>query len=203
MNTCSDRSSHQGIRILTRMSAKEITKLLSAAIENGTGSDELIEAVYEELHRLARLQFSRQPPGHTLQATALVNEAYARLFSGHSAGWENRRHFFRAAAEVMRHVMVDQARRKKAGKRGGDRAHFRLEDYDLEAPGKGERVLQLNDALDRFAEVDPEAAELVKLRYFVRLTMKEAAETLGISERTGHRLWDTARAWLYAEIGEE
>ena len=185
------------------MSAKEITKLLAASVEGGTSSEDLIEAVYEELHRLARLQFSRQSPGHTLQPTALVNEAYARLFSGQSPGWENRRHFFNAASEVMRHVMVDQARRKRAAKRGGDRVQYRLEDYDLQAPGKEDRVLQLNDALDRLAEVDPEAAELVKLRYFVRLTMKDAAETLGISERTSHRLWENARAWLYAEIGEE
>lgn len=185
------------------MSAKEITKLLAASVESGTGSDELMEAVYEELHRLARLQFLGQAPGHTLQATALVNEAYYRLFFGQTTGWENRRHFFRAAAEVMRHVMVDQARRKRAKKRGGDQVRYRLEDYDLEAPGKEERVLQLNAALDRFAEVDPQAAELVKLRYFVRLTMKDAAEALGISERTGHRLWNHARAWLYAEIGEE
>lgn len=185
------------------MSAKEITKLLAASAKRGTGSDELIEAVYEELHRLARLQFSRQAPGHTLQATALVNEAYARLFSGQVSGWENRRHFYAAAAEVMRNVMVDQARRKSAEKRGGSRVQHRLEDYDLETSDQGERVLQLNDALDRLMEVDAEAAELVKLRYFVRLTMKDAAATLGISERTGHRLWAFARAWLHEEIGEE
>ena len=106
------------------MTAKEITKLLAASVENGTGTDELIEAVYEELHRLARLQFSRQAPGHTLQATALVNEAYARLFSAHANLPDGKADAtsIAAAAEVMRHVMVDHARRKKTEKRGGDRA---------------------------------------------------------------------------------
>ena len=182
---------------------KEITRLLAACAESGKCSDELVEAVYDDLHRLAKFHFSRQGPGHTLSATALVNEAYARLFSGVPGGWENRRHFYAAAAEAMRHVMVDQARRKKAQKRGGDQNRHRLEDYDIEAPGKSDQVLQLNNALERLADTDPEAAELVKLRYFVRLTMKDAAETLGVSVRTGNRLWAFARAWLYEEIGEE
>jgi RNA polymerase sigma factor (TIGR02999 family) len=184
------------------MCAKEITKLLEASAKSGVGSDELVEAVYEELHRLAKLQFARQASGNTLQATALVNEAYARLFSGDSCGWENRRHFYAAAAEVMRHVLVDQARRKKAVKRGGDRIQLRLEDYDVQTPVRDERVLALNEALDRLNSLDPDAAELVKLRYFVRLTMKESAEAMGVSIRTGNRLWAFARAWLYQEIGE-
>ena len=118
------------------MCAKEITELLSAATKEGVGSDELVEAVYDELHRMASSQFSRQPPGNTLQATALVNEAYARLFSGNGAKWDNRRHFYAAAAEVMRHVLVDQARRKKAYKRGGNRIQVQLEDYEFESVQK-------------------------------------------------------------------
>ena len=180
---------------------KEITELLARHRDRGD-SKELIEAVYEELHRIAKAQFAKQPAGHTLQPTALVHDAYAKMFGGNAEGWENRRHFYAAAAEVMRHILVDQARRKKAQKRGGDGAQFQLEEFDLEAPGQSDEVLQLHDALERLSEVDPEAAELVKLRYFVRLTIKEAAATIGTSVRTANRLWDFARRWLAREIGQ-
>ena len=179
---------------------ENITRLLQAYAENGEGSDELIEAVYDELHRLAKSRFARQIPGQTLQATALVNEAYARLFSGEPGCWQNRRHFFAVAAKVMRQVMVDQARRKKAQKRGGADSPKQLEDYEIEAPQKSERVLQVHEALDRLAESDPEAAELVKLRFFVRMTIAEAAEVMGVSVRTANRNWDFARRWLKSEI---
>ena len=181
---------------------KEITKLLSEC-DAGTASDELIEAVYQELHKIAKSQFTSQKPGHTLQPTALVNEAYARLFSGMPAVWENRRHFYGAAAEVMRNVMVDQARRKNTQKRGGGKAPERLDNYDIESPGKSDQVLKLDEALSRLTEKDPDAAELVKMRYFVRLTMQECAETLAISLRSANRLWAFARAWLHEEISEE
>ena len=180
----------------------EITHLLRACSEQGVASDKLITAVYGELHRLAKSRLSGQPPHRSLQATALVNEAYAKLFSGRPVAWANRRHFFAAAAEVMRHVMVDRARRKNAAKRGGGRVKARLEDFEIEAPGPSNRVLQLHAALDELAQCDSAAAEMVKLRYFVQLTMKEAAEVMGISVRTGNRIWSFARAWLHEAIDE-
>ena len=181
---------------------EDITRLLQAFAENGDSSEDLVNAVYAELHRLAKSQFAKQNSGQTLQATALVNEAYARLFSGQPSAWKNRRHFFAVAAKVMRQVMVDQARRKHAQKRGGADSPKRLEDYEIAAPEKSERVLQVHDALDRLAETDPEAAELVKLRFFVRLTIAEAAEVMGVSVRTANRTWDYARSWLRVEIEE-
>ena len=178
----------------------DVTRLLDEFHNDGRLSDELIELVYEELRRIAEGQFANEKPGQTLQATAVVHEAYLRLFSGLPRNWENRRHFFGAAAEVMRRVLVDQARRKSAAKRGGEMKRRALDTVDVPAVARSDELVQLDAALSALAAQDPEAAELVKLRYFVGMTIPEAADSLGISVRTANRLWKYSRAFLHREL---
>ena len=172
----------------------DVTRILSA-IERGDAkaTDELLPLVYEELRLLAAQKLSREAPGQTLQATALVHEAYLRLVGSDHENWQNHRHFFGAAAEAMRRILVDHARRKKSQRRGG--AHRRVELDGLEAAVSEppEDLLRLDDALTRLAEQDPDVAELVKLRYFGGLTLEQAAEIKGISRRTAGRYWNYAR----------
>jgi RNA polymerase sigma factor (TIGR02999 family) len=164
-------------------------------------NDELIPLVYDELRRLAASKLSREAPGHTLQATALVHEAWMRLGGDQQPDWENRGHFFGAAAEAMRRILVDAARKRIASKRGGGVDHTDID--GLELPGQmtndGE-VLQINDALDKLAALYPRKAELVKLRYFVGLNFQESAAALGIAVPTAKEWWSHARAWLAVEI---
>lgn len=180
----------------------EVTLLLNA-IENGdTGaSDRLLPLVYDELRRLAAQKLSREPEGQTLQPTALVHEAYLRLVDTTKAQqWNSRGHFFAAAAESMRRILVENARRKKALRRGGDRARA---DLNLDEVASGEKVdelLALDEALKKLAEVDRIKAELVQLRYFGGFTMDQAAEMLDVSLATANRYWAYARAWLHQEI---
>jgi RNA polymerase sigma factor (TIGR02999 family) len=176
----------------------EVTRLLQA-IDGGDphAAAELLPLVYDELRRLAAQKLASEPPGQTLQATALVHEAYLRLVG---QGWDGRGHFFAAAAEAMRRILVEQARRKKAGKRGGGRARVSLDDVEPAAPELREDVLALDAALTRLATADPSAARLVELRYFAGLSIPEAAQALGISPRTADRLWAYARAWLHREV---
>jgi RNA polymerase sigma factor (TIGR02999 family) len=165
-------------------------------------ADRLLAAVYEELRRLAASKLAHEKPGHTLQATALVHEAYLRLLGDERAAWENRAHFFGAAAEAMRRILVEAARRKARVKHGGGRQRLELDQADFAIMPDSIDLVALDEALERLAEVDRIKAELVKLRYFTGLTVVEAGEVLGISRATADRYWAFARAWLYNEISK-
>lgn len=180
----------------------DVTQLL-ARIENGNlaAAKQLLPLVYNELRKLAALRMTHENPGQTLQATALVHEAYLRLVDvEYAQRWENRGHFFSAAAEAMRRILVENARRKHRVKRGGDFKRIELDDVPLVAPEIHEDLIALDAALDRLKAVDPQAVELVHLRYFVGLSVADAAKLLGISPRTADRVWAFARAWLHQEI---
>jgi RNA polymerase sigma factor (TIGR02999 family) len=183
----------------------EVTRVL-AAIQQGDpqAAGQLLPLVYDELRKLAAHKMSQEAPGHTLQPTALVHEAYLRLVDADDArSWQGRGHFFAAAAEAMRRILVDNARRKGRLKRGGDQRRVDLDDVEVAAAGPSEDVLALDEALTKLAETHPEKAELVKLRYFAGLTVDEAAQVLGISTSTADRYWTYARAWLFREVAPE
>jgi len=167
-----------------------------------TAAEELLPLVYDELRRLAASRMAREAPGQTLQATALVHEAWLRLGGDKQPVWANRAHFFSAAAEAMRRILIDNARRKQAIRHGGDLQKLSASDtaFDLPAAGDDAELLLLNEALETLAAHDSRKAELVKQRYFVGLTLEEAAEVLGISERTAKRDWVYARTWLFNEV---
>ena len=177
---------------------KDVTRILTA-IEQGDAqaTDELLPLVYEELRRLAASKMANERAGHTLQPTALVHEAWLKLVDAPAQSWQNRAHFFGAAAEAMRRILIDRARRKKRQRRGSGAVHLDADEFEIAAPAPDDQLLKLNDALDRFAVLEPQQAELVKLRYFVGLKIEEAAEVLGISEATAKRWWAYARAWLF------
>ena len=179
----------------------EFTRIL-ASIELGDpqAGAELLPLVYSELRKLAAAKIAREAPHQTLQATALVHEAWLRLSGEDSPRFANRAHFFAAAAEAMRRILIDSARRKRAERHGGGQQRVDLEDVQVAAPGNDEELLAVNEALDRLATQNSTEAELVKLRYFVGLTLAEAAQALGISARTADNYWAHARAWLYREI---
>ncbi len=180
----------------------EIEKIL----ENSTPGDpavaeQLLPLVYEELRKLAAAKLAREPAGHSLQATSLVHEAYMRLVKNQKdAQWDGRGHFFSAAAEAMRRILVDRARRKKAIKHGGDRKRKHFAEDLIVAPETNIDLIELDSALTSLAEQSPRKVELVKLRYFIGLTLKEAADVLGIGISTADRDWAYARAWLYRHI---
>jgi RNA polymerase sigma factor (TIGR02999 family) len=181
--------------------AREVTRILEA-IQSGDlkAADDLLPIVYDELRRLAAIRLSRQPPGQTLEATALVHEAYLRLVDSQAGGWQNKGHFFAAAAEAMRQILVDRARRRQSLKRGGGRQRVGLDEVELAADAPSLDLIALNDALDRLAARDSLNADIVKLRYFAGLTVEEVARALGISSRTARRRWNYARVWLHREI---
>jgi len=182
-----------------------ITDLLSA-IDRGDprAAQELFPLVYDELRELAAAKLAREPAGHTLQPTALVHEAYLRLVDVDQAQqFAGRGHFFASAAEAMRRILVESARRKKADKRGGGRARLDLDDLTPAAPDRADDLLALDEALTRLGDADPQAAELVKLRYFGGLTIPESAAVLGVSPRTADSLWAYARAWLLDQLDDE
>jgi RNA polymerase sigma factor (TIGR02999 family) len=176
----------------------DVTRILSA-IEQGDprAAEQLLPLVYDELRRLAAAHMAREKPGHTLDATALVHEAWVRLAGDQQ--FESRSHFFRASAEAMRRILVDHARARSADKRGGRWTRMELADWHKVAQTP-EQVLALSDALDRFAAVEPRKAELVTLRFFGGLSMPEAAHALGVSLPTAERWWAFARSWLYTEL---
>ena len=180
----------------------DATRLLELATTgNAQAAEDLLPIVYEDLRRLAAGKMGREPAGLTLTPTALVHEAYLRLIGSTNGGeWANRRHFFAAAAEAMRRILVENARRKKAIKYGGGLARHDIEFVAVASPESDDTVLAVHEALDAFALVDPAKAELVKLRFFVGLTTAEAAELLGVSVATAERNWQFARAWLFAHI---
>lgn len=178
----------------------EVTRILNALTQEQS-SEQLLPIVYNELRRLASRRLGQENPGQTLQATALVHEAYLRLVDvEHQQHWDSRGHFFAAAAEAMRRILVDNARRKKSLKRGGDRDREEFAESQVVADAVDEDLLALDEALDKLGETDPEAAQLVKLRYFSGLTIPQAAEVLHIGQRSADRLWAYAKAWLHNEI---
>jgi RNA polymerase sigma factor (TIGR02999 family) len=184
------------------MPMSEVTRVLEAI---GRGEPqracELLPLVYEELRKLAKARLAREPAGQTLQATALVHEAYIRLVGDESSrSWESRGHFFAAAAEAMRRILIEAARRKRASKRGGGRARREFDLARLVAPEMPGDLLALDDSLGRLEAIAPKQAALVKLRYFAGLTIPQAAEALGIAPRTADAYWSYARAWLLADL---
>jgi RNA polymerase sigma-70 factor, ECF subfamily len=185
-------------------SPPEITQLL---IGWGKGDERALERlmplVYSELRRMAGNFMRRQSPGHTLQATALVNEAYMRLIDSSRVNWQSRTHFFAICAQLMRRILVDFARKKNSLKRGGDRVQITLSERVEQPIEKQEDLVSLDEALDRLAEFSPRQARIVELRYFAGLTDEQIAETLEISSRTVRRDWSVARAWLYRELSNE
>jgi RNA polymerase sigma factor (TIGR02999 family) len=179
----------------------DVTRILSA-IEQGDAraSEELLPLVYTELRRMAAHKMSKEPAGHTLQPTALVHEAWLQLVDASNQSWQNRAHFFGAAAEAMRRILIARARRKQTQRRGAGAAHLDADEIEIASPAPDDQLIALNDALDRFAALEPQQAELVKLRYFVGLKIEEAADVLGISPATAKRWWAYARAWLFEQI---
>ena len=180
----------------------EVTRILAALAQGERqAADQLLPLVYDELRQLAAQKLAQETPGQTLQPTALVHEAYLRLVGTHpEPQWDSRNHFFAAAAEAMRRILVDNARRKRSRKRGGDRRRQTLDPSQIAAPEVSEELLALDEALTKLAASEPAVAELVKLRYFAGLTIRQAAEVLGVAPRTADSYWAYARAWLLAEL---
>jgi RNA polymerase sigma factor (TIGR02999 family) len=179
----------------------DITIILERMEQGDPGAAaELLRLVYAELRRLASHKMAGESPGQTLQATALVHEAWLRLGGDQQPPWKNRAHFFSAAAEAMRRILVENARRKKRLKHGGHLQQVDLEGVDIPSPAPDEDLLAMDEALGRLVEIDPRAAELVKLRFFLGLTQAEAAMHLGVSVSTVERTWAFARAWLFREV---
>ncbi|HVS38860.1 MAG TPA: ECF-type sigma factor [Gemmataceae bacterium] len=183
----------------------EVTRILNAIGQGDVhAAAQLLPLVYEELRRLAAQRLTREAPGLTLQATALVHEAYLRLVGGEpDRPWNGRRHFFAAAAEAMRRILVEKARRRRRIRHGAGRQRIDLDEACGLAQSRSDDLLALDEALGRLAALTPVRAELVKLRFFAGLTMPEAAEALGISLATAERYWTFARTWLYAELSSE
>lgn len=180
----------------------DVTLILSA-IEKGdpSASEKLLPLVYDELRKLAAQRLDQEKPGQTLQATALVHEAYLRLVGARQdKEWDSRGHFFAAAAEAMRRILVNRARDKNRIKRGGQRQRVDLDQVELALDTSDEQLLELDEALIQLESADPDAARFVKLRFFAGLTLKDAADYLGIAQRTAERQWAYARAWLYARL---
>ena len=181
----------------------DITLLLdSVACGDARAAEDLLPIVYSELRRLAAHKMAGESAGHTLQATALVHEAWMRLVGSDQKQWQNRSHFFAAAAEAMRRILVDHARRKQSLKRGGGAGHDELDESAIVLTAPPDELLAVNDALDQLAKEDASAAELVKLRYFIGMTMEEAATAMGLAKRTAENLWTYARVWLHREINK-
>ncbi len=179
----------------------EVTRILEALGQgDANAADQLLPLVYDELRAVAAEKMARENPAQTLQPTALVHEAWLRLAADGLPRFVNRLHFFSAAAEAMRRILIENARRKRAARHGGGMQRFNVETVEIPSPTKDEEMLAVNEALEHFAARDKEKAELVKLRYFVGLTNEEAAELLGISPATAKRSWAYARAWLFDEI---
>ena len=179
----------------------DVTQILSA-IEGGDpqAAEKLLPLVYEELRQLAAAKLAQEKRGQTLQATALVHEAYLRLVGANVSGWNNREHFFRVAAEAMRRILIEWARRKHRQKRGGDALREEFFEHELITRIRPDQVLAVDETLERLAEEDPQGAELVKLRYFAGFSVDEAADVLQISRATAYRHWTFARAWIRAEL---
>ncbi len=181
----------------------DVTRILKA-IERGDtkATDELLPLVYDELRLLAAQKLSQEAPGQTLQATALVHEAYLRLLEADDQDWNSKGHFFKAAAEAMRRILVENARRKKRIRHGGEHQRVELDEADLAVGGPSCDLLDLDESLARLEAEEPAIAELVKLRVYAGLTLDQAAKVLNVSTRTAIRYWVYGRAWLYKEVGK-
>ncbi len=179
----------------------DVTQILGR-VEQGdpAASEELLPLVYEELRKLAAAKMAQEASGNTLQPTALVHEAWLRLVGNDNTTWNSRGHFFGAAAEAMRRILIESARRKRAARHGGGKTKLDIQDLEIAAVAKDDELLAVHDALEKLALRDSPKAELVKLRYFVGLTTEEAAKLLGISVPTADRWWNYSRAWLFEEI---
>jgi len=176
----------------------DVTRILEAMDQGDPqASSDLLPLVYDELRKLAAQKMARELPGQTLQPTALVHEAWLRLCGSDQQSWKNRGHFFGAAAEAMRRILIENARRKRAARHGGAHQRLDINDVEIAAEAKDDELLAISEALARFEIVDKPKADLVKLRYFVGLTIEEAAQALDISAPTAKRWWSFARAWLY------
>lgn len=179
----------------------DVTRILNAIEQGDTlATEKLLPLVYEELRCLAAQKMSQELPGQTLQATALVHEAYMRLVGTENQNWDSRGHFFAAAAEAMRRILVDNARRKQSLKYGGNHQRVDLDDANVFAEASSESIISIDEALTKFAVKNPDRADLVKLCYFGGLNIEQAAKVLKISRATAYRYWSYARAWLYDEI---
>jgi RNA polymerase sigma factor (TIGR02999 family) len=187
--------------IRARPLMNELTKILHATAQGDPrAADELLPLVYDELRRLAARKMTRESSTQTLQPTALVHEAWLRLGGDEQPTWENRTHFFCAAAEAMRRILIDRARSKQAKRHGGGQQRLDLDDVEIAAPMPEDELLAVNEALDLFSLHAPQKAELVKLRYFAGFGLKEAGQVLGISEPTAVRWWTYSKTWLYQAI---
>jgi RNA polymerase sigma factor (TIGR02999 family) len=190
-----------GLNLDIFQSVSDVTRILQGIREGDTKAPEkLLTLVYEDLRRLAASKMAREAPGQTLQPTALVHEAWLRLVGDGSQEFEGRAHFFAAAAESMRRILVEAARRKHSLKRGANAPRAEFDESHFLAPDRSEEVLAVDEALDALAARDPLAADVVKLRYFVGMTMEEAALSLGLSKRSAESVWTYARVWLSREI---
>jgi len=179
----------------------DVTQVLGAMQQGDPkAAEELLPLVYKELRRIAAFKMANELPGQTLQPTALVHEAWLRLVTAEDQTWQNRAHFFGAAAEAMRRILIDRARRRRAQKHGGGQQRVDIEGLEISVDTEDDQLLAVNEALDKLAAQHKQAAELVKLRYFVGMKIEEAAQALGISEPTANRDWAYAKAWLFNEI---
>ena len=178
----------------------ELTRFLAAHARGEPEADRLLSLVYDELRQLAARRMAQESGTQTLQPTALVHQAWLRLGGDEQPAWENRTHFFCAAAEAMRRILIDRARSKQARRHGGGQEKVDLEEVEIAAPMKEDELLAVDEALDRLAQAHPEAAQVVKLRYFVGLSQAETACALGVSRRTINNHWSFARAWLYQAL---
>jgi RNA polymerase sigma factor (TIGR02999 family) len=189
---------------LTKLTQDEITQILAGlrATDRKTALGRLLPLVYDELRALARAHLRNERPDHTLQATALVHEVYLRLLGGQHPPWKDRAHFFRAAAEAMRRILIEHARKRGRVKRGGDRIRVRISGVHLGSEQDPDEILALDEAIRRLEEQDPRIGDVVRLRFFAGLSVEETARALEVSERTVKREWSFARAWLYNALRE-
>ena len=179
----------------------DVTRILDRVQQGDPeAAEQLLPLVYDELRKLASAKMAQQSPGQTLQATALVHEAWLKLTGNETSTWRNRQHFFRAAAEAMRHILVDRARAQQRAKRGGGLVPINLEDVDVATNAEPDTLLLVDEAVQRLAAEHPDNAELVKLRFYAGLTIEQTAQAMGLSEKTVKRHWIHARAWLFREI---
>ena len=182
-------------------STEPVTQILEAVgAGDAKAAEELLPLVYDELRRLAAARMAREAPGQTLQPTALVHEAWLKLVGSGRQHWESRRHFFSAAAEAMRHILIDRTRKRQCERHGGGQQRVDIDEVEVAAPVEDETLLALNEAIDELEKLDPAKAEVVKLKFFVGLSEREAAEVLGVSERTIERRWTYAQAWLFERL---
>ena len=182
---------------------EDLTRVLQCLNPGSSTSEDLLPLVYDELRRLAAANMARQSVGQTLQATALVHEAWLRLFDGNARVWHNRAHFFRAAAQAMRQILVERARRKMSRKRGAHPEHVSIDDVDVAEKMPEERIVMIDEVLERLQKKDQELFQVVMLKFFAGLTNEEVAEMIGVTERTVQNKWTFAKAWLLKTIQED